>query len=178
MPGFPFPRISIARLLTVGVPGLALFAIAGAAVAPPFRAAFQAELLAAVVVFVVSATLALALARLTAIGHDGGFDWRRNPAWIGLVLVVLAVAITATVALTTVGASLIQVLAGVTVGVLVIVALSAGLERGALKRRLRSHRLPARDLPVGGGSPAGRSRAPSCRRGGRVPEGKRMPAGC
>ena len=67
------------------------------------------------------------------IGHDGGFDWRRNPAWIGLVLVVLAVAITATVALTTVGASLIQVLAGVTVGVLVIVALSAGLERGALK---------------------------------------------
>ena len=129
----PVPEDSIARLLTVGVPGLALIAIAGAAVAPPFRASFQAELLAAVVVFVVSATLALALARLTAIGHDGGFDWRRNPAWIGLVLVVLAVAIIATVALTTVGASLIQVLAGVTVGALVIVALSAGLERGALK---------------------------------------------
>ena len=39
----------------------------------------------------------------------------------------------ATVALTTVGASVIQVLAGVTVGVLVIVALLGRLERGALK---------------------------------------------
>jgi hypothetical protein len=129
----PVPEDSIARLLAVGVPGLALIAIAGTAVVPLYRAAFQAELLAAVLVFVVAATVALALTRLTDIGHDGGFDWRRNPAWIGLVLVVLAVAITATVALTTVGASLIQVLAGVTVGVLVIVALSAGLERGALK---------------------------------------------
>jgi hypothetical protein len=89
--------------------------------------------MASVVVFVAAATLALALTRLTAIGHDGGFDWRRNPAWIGLVVVILATTIAATLSLTMLGASLIQVAAGVTVGVLVAVALSAGLDRGAIR---------------------------------------------
>ena len=128
--------------------------------------------MAAVVVFVVAATLALALTRLTGIGHDGGFDWRRNPAWVGLVLVVLALAIAATVSLTTVGASLIQVLAGVTVGVLVIIALSAGLERGALTRPARPHRLPARRLPVGGRVSGRADRCRSCLRRGRGPAGR------
>ncbi len=129
----PVPEDSIARLLAIGIPGLAVIAMAGAAVAEPYRATFLADTMAAVVVFVVAATLALALTRLTGIGQDGGFDWRRNPVWVVLVLVVLALAIAATVSLTTFGASLIQVLAGVAVGGLVIIALSAGLDRGALR---------------------------------------------
>ena len=129
----PVPEDSIARLLTIGVPGLAMIALAGVAVVEPYRAPFQSDVMAAAVVFVVAATLALSLTRLTAVGYDGGFDWRRNPAWIGLVLVILAVAIVSTVSLTTVGASVLQVLAGVAVGALVIVALSAGFDRSAIR---------------------------------------------
>ena len=61
------------------MPGLAFAAIVGGMVAEPFRGRFLADAIVASIVFATTATLALALTRLTAVGADSGFDWRRNP---------------------------------------------------------------------------------------------------
>ena len=82
----PLVEDTVARLLGLGVPGLAISAILGGVIDEPFRGRFLADALGASIVFVVAATLALALTRMTAVGSDAGFDWRRNPTWLGLTM--------------------------------------------------------------------------------------------
>ena len=86
----------------VGVPALAVAALVGGMIAEPHRARFLADATVAVFIFAGSAILALAIARLTAVGAGSGFDWRRNPAWVALlvvlVLTTLAVAVPSSVA--------------------------------------------------------------------------------
>ena len=74
----------------------------------PYRGQFLAGALSASIVFIVAATLALALIRLTAIGTDGGFDWRRNPAWLRLTVSLIVVAIVAAVPLSVVAGTAIE----------------------------------------------------------------------
>jgi len=129
----PLLEDTVTRLISIGVPGLAILAIAGGVISQPFRAQFLADTMSAAVVFIVAATLATALARLTAVGSDAGFDWRRNPAWLGLALMVLAIAIVTALPLSAVAGTVIQVLLSVVVAPLVIVALVAGFDRTALR---------------------------------------------
>src|SRR5689334_15576953 len=75
----PLAEATIARLLSIGIPGLALTAVIGGLVSEPSRGIFLAESLGSTIVFVAAAALALALVRLDEVGQDGGFDWRRNP---------------------------------------------------------------------------------------------------
>jgi hypothetical protein len=127
----PLDESSLALVLGLGIPGLAFAAIAGGMIAEPFRGRFLAETLVAATIFAASATLALALARLTAVGADAGFDWRRNPPWILLVgLLVAAVAVVAQPA-SAIAGPLIPIGLGIVAGPLLVVAFVLGFSRRA-----------------------------------------------
>ena len=127
----PLAESSVTHLLALGVPGLVFMTIVGGLIADPFRSRFLADALSASIVFIVAATLALALVRLATIGHESGFDWRRNPMWLGLMLAVLAIAIAAALPLSAVAGTMIQVLLSAALGPLFIVGLAAGFDRTA-----------------------------------------------
>jgi hypothetical protein len=104
-------------------------------IAEPHRARFLADATVAVVVFAAASVLALALVRLSSVGAGQGFDWRRNPTWVALlvvlVLTTLAIAVPASIA-----SPLIALVAGAAVGPLIVVALVIGFERRMLKTML------------------------------------------
>ncbi len=84
----------VGRLLSVAVPGLAVLFLVGGALAEPHRRAFAEAAFVANVVVVLAGTLALALARIARLGTTGGFDWRRNRAWLALLVVLVAAIVT------------------------------------------------------------------------------------
>jgi hypothetical protein len=127
----PLAESTVAHLLAIGVPGLAVAAVAGGMIVEPFRSRFLAEAFGAALVFIVASILALAIARLTAIGRDAGFDWRRNPAWLGLAIVLLAVAILTALPLAAVAGRAIELVLAVALGPLLVVGLTVGLKRTA-----------------------------------------------
>ena len=127
----PLAESSVTHLLALGVPGLVFMTIVGGLIADPFRSRFLADALSASIVFIVAATLALALVRLATIGLESGFDWRGNPMWLGLMLAVLAIAIAAALPLSAVAGTMIQVLVSVALGPLFIIGLMAGFDRTA-----------------------------------------------
>jgi len=131
--GFAHARIplredTIANLLGLGVPGLALAATLGGLIVDPYRTRFLGDSLGAAVVYVAAAVLALALARLNAIGTDAGFDWRRNPPWLVLTIAMVAVAIVVAIPLASVAGTVISIALSVAVGPLFIVALATGFD--------------------------------------------------
>jgi hypothetical protein len=121
----PVSAGTMATVFGVGVPCLVLAAVAGGMIADPYRGRFLADATVAVFIFAGAAILALAIARLTAVGAGSGFDWRRNPAWVALlvvlVLTTLAVAVPASIA-----SPLIALVAGSLVGPLLVIALVVG----------------------------------------------------
>ncbi len=124
---------TIANLMTLAIPGIAVAFLIGGTIAEPGRAAFHEAGLAATVVFFAAGTLALALARIGQLGGSSGFDWRRNPAWLGLlgalVVGILAVAIPASFAL----GPLVLLVLGILPIPLFIIGLFVGIDRHALR---------------------------------------------
>ena len=111
----------IGNVLGIAVPGLAAVAIIGGMVGEPFRGAFLGEAQAEVVLFLVAAITALALARLGLVATGAAVDWRRNPAWVALLVVLLAV--TALVAVATslfAGPAIVMVLTAVAAPLLIV----------------------------------------------------------
>lgn len=130
----PLAEGTVTRLLSIGVPGLAVAALLGGAIGDPFRARFLADALGGSIVFVAATVLALAFARLGAIGVDGGFDWRGNPVWLGLTMLLLILAIVAAIPLSAVAGTALSVLVSIALGPLLLLGLATGLDRTA--RRL------------------------------------------
>ena len=128
----PVSAATLATVFGVGVPCLALAALAGGMIAEPHRARFLADATVAVVVFAGTAVTALAIARLSAVGAGSGFDWRRNPTWVALlvvlVLTTLAVAVPSSIA-----SPLIALVAGSAVGPLLVIGLVLGFNKKALQ---------------------------------------------
>lgn len=87
----PPPEEHAERLLGGGTLAITAAAVLGSIVADPWRARFLADTLVAGVIFAVSALVALALTRQSAIAGDSGADWRRNPAWVGLLVALVVV---------------------------------------------------------------------------------------
>ncbi|MEA2606576.1 MAG: hypothetical protein QOI00_1333, partial [Chloroflexota bacterium] len=136
--GFAHARIplaegTVANLIGVGVPGLALAAALGGLIGDPYRTRFLADATAAAIVYVAASVLALALTRLDAIGLDAGFDWRRNPPWLVLTVALLAVAIVVAIPLASVVGTVIAILVSIALGPLLIVGLVTGFD-GAARR--------------------------------------------
>jgi hypothetical protein len=132
--GFAHARLpllegSIARLLGLGVPGLAISAIVGGVIGEPFRGRFLADALGASIVFIIAATLALAFTRLSAIGGDAGFDWRRNPTWLGLTVGLLVLAVAAAVPLSVVAGTLIAAALTIALLPMLLIGLLLGFDR-------------------------------------------------
>jgi hypothetical protein len=127
----PLAEGTLSRLLSIGIPGLAVVAVIGGLVGEPYRSAFLGDSLGAAIVFVAAAALALALVRIDEVGLDGGFDWRRNPPWLGLAVLVLVVAIAAAIPLAAVAGTVVSVLVSVALGPLLVVGLATGFDRTA-----------------------------------------------
>jgi len=130
---FPLSEATCARMLRLGIPGLALIALIGGAVAQPWRGIFLADTLVASVVFVACGTFALAFARQQSIGADVHVDWRRNRSWVTLLGVAVLLATGIALASAGVVGAAIPVLLGIALGPFLI----AGLALGTNKRALR-----------------------------------------
>ncbi len=92
--GIPHARLPedpnrIANLLGLAIPGLAVVAMIGGMVGEPYRGTFLAGAQAEVLLFLVAGILALSLSRLGLIATGAAVDWRRNPAWLALLVVLL-----------------------------------------------------------------------------------------
>ncbi len=136
--GFAHPRLPLSEealgsLLGAGVPGLALAAIVGGVVAEPFRGQFLADAIVAVIVFATSVTLALALTRLAAVGAASGFDWRRNPTWVGLMAALVLAAGALAIPASSIVAPAIAFIIGVAMGPLLLIGAVIGFNRRTVR---------------------------------------------
>jgi hypothetical protein len=127
----PLQEGTVSHLLSVGVPGLALVSVVGGVIGEPIRSAFLGEALGAAIVFVGAAALALAFTRLDDVGRDGGFDWRRNPPWLLVTVVVLVLAIAVAIPLAAVAGSILAVLISLALGPALVLGLASGFDRTA-----------------------------------------------
>lgn len=127
----PLHEPTLATLLAVGIPAIAAAAVAGGMIAEPARGRFLADTLVAATVFVASTTLGLALARLTAVGSDSGFDWRRNPPWLALAAVLVVAAVAVAVPASAFAGPLVTVVIGILAGPFLVAALVLGFTKRA-----------------------------------------------
>ena len=96
--------VALDTLVTVGLPGLVIPVLLAGTLPEPWRGQALAGIVAAIVIFTVAAVLGLAVTRIAAIGTAGGFDWRRNRAWLALVaLLAIGIVIAALPAASVVG---------------------------------------------------------------------------
>ena len=119
----------IGNVLGLAVPGLAAVAIVGGMVAEPFRGTFLAEAQPAVLLFLVAGIAALALARLGLISTGAGVDWRRNPAWLGMLALLLGVTALLAVAVSVFAGPVIVMGLGALLTPLLIVGFFVGFDR-------------------------------------------------
>ncbi len=129
----PLSEPTLAHLLGAGIPGIAIAAIAGGMVAEPFRGRFLTDAIVASIVFATSATLALALTRLTTVGADSGFDWRRNPSWVGLLTVLVLATSALAILASSIAAPAIAFIVGASIGPLLLIGLVVGFNRGTIR---------------------------------------------
>jgi len=129
----PLQEGAISRLLGFGVPGLAVAAILAGAIAEPVRTRLLADILVASVVFIVSASAAATLTRLTAIGRDAGFDWRRNPTALILSIGLVIAAVPLALPVSTVARIALETVAAAAIVPLLVVGLAAGWNRTSLR---------------------------------------------
>jgi len=130
---FPLSEATCARMLRLGIPGLAVIALIGGAVAQPWRGIFLADTTVAAVVFVACGTFALAFARQQAIGADVHVDWRRNRAWVTLLAVAVLLATGIALASAGVVRAAIPLLLGIALGPFLIAGLAFGTNRRTVR---------------------------------------------
>lgn len=82
---------SMTRLVLVGIPALAVPWALGQMAAGPLSATFNDAAFVASITFVTAGFIAAGLSRLQEIGRETGVDWRQNRSWLGTVVGVLAV---------------------------------------------------------------------------------------
>jgi len=123
----------LGRLLVGGIVALCLVALMGGLVAEPFRSRFQADALVGALVFSGAAILSLALARLTVIGGESGADWTRNPTWLGLVLLIVAIVELAAAPAAGVVGPALELVVGIAIGPVLILGLLFGWTRASIQ---------------------------------------------
>jgi hypothetical protein len=85
----PLEEGSVGGLLALGFPVVGLATLVGGAAAEPWRTAFQLDAFVAAIVLAAATAVALPLVRLSAVGPVERIDWRRNPVWLALLLVLV-----------------------------------------------------------------------------------------
>jgi hypothetical protein len=125
----PLAEDTVANLFAIGLPGIAAAAAVGGAIGEPIRSRFLEATFVAAVVFVGSAVLALAIARIDAMGLDSGFDWRRNPSWLLLAIVLIAAALTLALPLAAMAGTLLSIGVSVALWPLLALGLVSGFDQ-------------------------------------------------
>ena len=130
---------TIARAVFPGIPGLAIGAAAGGMIADPWRAEFLTDAAIATGLFMGAGILALTFAGFAEVQPSGAPAWRGNPTWIGLLLLAIAGLLAVVIPVSALGgpviATAIQVVVGIALVPLAIVALLSGAGVG-LRRTL------------------------------------------
>jgi hypothetical protein len=120
-------------LLPIGIAAIVMAFLFGGALPDPGRSVFRDGALPDTILFVCAGLVGLALARLRWLDAVSGLDWRRNPAWFGLMLALVAallfVAVPASFA---VGRLVVLLMAALPVPLLVV-GIFAGIDRRALR---------------------------------------------
>jgi hypothetical protein len=124
---------TLERLVEWGLPGLVIPVLLAGMLPEPWRSEATSGVIAAVVVFLVSGTVGVAVARIAGMGSSGGFDWRRNRAWLALVgLLALGVVVAALPAAFLVG-PFVRVAVALAFVPLLLVGVIAGLTQVSLR---------------------------------------------
>ena len=122
---------ALTRLVLVGVPALAVPWTIGQLAASDLRDVFIEDAFVASLSFVTAGFIAAGLARLREIGRETGIDWRHDRSWLGTVfgvlIVVLAVGVPASILLGLPGDAVARGILGPIIGVLgyVVIAVAA-----------------------------------------------------
>ncbi len=122
----------IGNVLGLAIPGLAAAAIVGGMVAEPFRSGFLAQAQVEVLLFLVTGVLALALSRLALVATGTAVDWRRNPAWLALLVALLAGTAALAIAVSLFAGPVIVVVLGALFAPLLLVGFLVGFDRRSL----------------------------------------------
>jgi multisubunit Na+/H+ antiporter MnhC subunit len=128
----PADPYRIGNMLGIAIPGLAAIAIVGGMVGEPYRGRFLAEAQAEAVVFLLAGIAALALARLGSVATGAGVDWRRNPAWLGLLLVLLGATALLALVVSLVAGPFIVMGLGALLTPLIVVGFFVGFDRRSI----------------------------------------------
>ncbi len=129
----PLEPHRVATLLAAGVPLIAVCAVLGGMIGEPTGSAYLDAVRTDAVVFLASAIPSLALARLAAMAPGASLDWRRNPLWLALVMVLLVVAIGAALLLATFAGKAISTAVAAVLVPLLVVGFIVGFDRRSLR---------------------------------------------
>ncbi len=120
-------------LIVIAIPAIVGAYVVAGALPTAAATAFRAAALPATVAFVGAGLVGLALSRVARLEKTSAIDWRRNPAWLGLLVTVVgAVLVLAVPAAFTIGPLVVLVLAALPVPLLFLGFLS-GFDRRALR---------------------------------------------
>ena len=117
---------SLGRLVAWATPGLAIPLLLARAIDEPARSAFESQALVQCLLFILAATLALALTRVANLGRAAGFGWQRNRAWLAVAVGTALLAIVALPAAVLLG-PVVRLMVALTLPPLLLVALVASL---------------------------------------------------
>ena len=119
------------------MPGLAVAAILGGIVADPFRRRFLADAIVASILFVTTRHPRPRPYPADSRRRRSGFDWRRNPSWVGLVTVIVVMTAALAIPASSVAAPAIGFVVIISIQPLLLVGLIAGLFGGFDRRSFR-----------------------------------------
>ncbi|MEI7745176.1 MAG: hypothetical protein WCK58_15680, partial [Chloroflexota bacterium] len=125
----PLDPARVGTMLGLGVPGLALAAMAGGMLAQPASSRFLDTAAVQVLVFLGAAIPAMTLARLGQVGRGAAVDWRRNPGWLAFVAALLLVTGLIALGIGSVAGHSIAMAASALVAPLLVVGFIAGFDR-------------------------------------------------
>lgn len=129
----PLREDTLGRMFGGGVVAIPFAAMAGGLVAEPWRSTYLAEVLMTSLVFVATAVVALALTRQSAVGPDSQVDWPRNPAWAGLLVLLVAIVVVLAVPAAAVAPTAIDLAIAILLAPLLIIGLVAGWTRSGAR---------------------------------------------
>jgi MFS family permease len=129
----PLREDTLGRMFGGGIVAIAFSAMAGGLVAEPWRSTYLAEVLTDSLVFAATAVVALALTRQSAVGVDSQVDWPRNPAWVGLLVLLVAIVVVLAVPAAAVAPSAIDLAVAILLAPLLIIGLVAGWTRSGAR---------------------------------------------
>jgi Domain of unknown function (DUF4129) len=129
----PLREDTLGRMFGGGIVAIAFAAMAGGLVAEPWRSTYLAEVLTDSLAFVATAVVGLALTRQSAVGPDSQVDWPRNPAWVGLLVLLVVMVVVLAVPAAAVAPTAIDLAVAIVLAPLLIIGLVAGWTRSGAR---------------------------------------------